>query len=124
MSYDDHDKPNEELVEMFLGEHSTEAGEGLNTLNAFLGVVGYQQDRYGGMPIGNPLEDFLKDNPDAIETLIRWAGENLLDVEDDARERLIALLPPACPRCGYESEATGELCEDCAAVDAEETVEV
>ena len=124
MSYDDHDKPTEELVETFLANNTLEMSQGLETLNTFLGAAGYEQERYAGAAIGPPIEDFFRDNPGAIEAVIRWAGNNVIDGDDELRQNLIDVLPPACPECGYEVEAVGDVCDDCTAVDAEEAVEV
>ena len=41
MSYDDHDKPTEELVETFLANNTLEMSQGLETLNTFLGAAAW-----------------------------------------------------------------------------------
>lgn len=114
MSYSDQDKPTTELVQMFLESHSCLEGKrGVDALSKFLDVAGYSQETYGGMSIGNQIEDFLKDNPDAIETLIKWTGEEIIRDDEELRQNLIETLPPSCPECGYETEHTDVKCEDC-----------
>lgn len=114
MSYDDHDKPTSELVDMFLSEQSClEGNRGLEALRKFLTVADCKQETFSGMSIGNQIEEFLGDNPAAIEMLIKWVGEEIIGNDEDLRQNLIGTLPPACPSCGYETEETGVECEDC-----------
>jgi hypothetical protein len=114
MSYNPHDKSTDDLVEEWL-EHnvSMDGKKALDALRRFLTAVGYSQDHWGGMSVGNQIEDFLADNPDAIEALIRWCNsQGDFDSDEQARQNIIDGLPPACPECGYyQEEAT--ICEDC-----------
>jgi len=115
MSYDDRDRSTDDLVQMYLENGPTlEGSSGLKSLRDFLTASGYKQETYSGMSVGNQIEDFLADNPDAIETLIKWVGEEIIGDDPDLRKNLIELLPPSCPECGFESEAPGKQCDDCA----------
>jgi hypothetical protein len=113
MSYDDRDRPTSELVEMFLEEHGCLEGKrGLETLRKFLTAADCKQDTFSGMSIGNQIEEFLSDNPDAIEMLIKWTGEEIIGDDSELRQNIINELPAACPDCGYPLEDGAE-CEDC-----------
>ena len=102
MSYDPNDKSTDDLVEEWLEHNPMEGRRGLKSLGKFLTAVGYKQDTYGGVNIGNQIEGFLEDNPEAIETLIRFCNSRGdYNTDQTARKNIIAGLPPACPKCGY-----------------------
>ena len=68
---DDMDSP----VDRWLEEHkfySFEGERGLERLNEFCSALGYKES---GFKFGSPLEEFLQDNPGAIEALLDWVRE-------------------------------------------------
>ena len=67
--------PDDSLVDRWLEEHkfyNFEGERGLERLNEFCSALGYDES---GFQFGSPLEEFLQDNPGAIEALLDWVRE-------------------------------------------------
>lgn len=63
--------------------HSNEGVKGIENLNKIAKAIGYHEN---GFLYGSSLEQFLIDNPGAIETLREWILENFNE--------------DCCPQCG------------------------
>jgi len=89
-----------------------EGESGLRLFRKFLDRIGYPQEKFSGCSIGNQIEDFLMDNPDAIQTLIDWAAEEYVDTPE-GRETFLSELPAECENCSAAVDERGDLCAEC-----------
>lgn len=65
----------EELLDKYIDENDlyrNEGDRGMENLEKIVGVLGYTGT---GFRFGNPIEQFLSDNPGAIEAIMQFIGE-------------------------------------------------
>lgn len=64
--------------------HSFEGERGIERLNEVINECGYKDS---GFRNGSTVEEFLKDNPGAIENLLEWIGDNHSDCFEDYKSQ-------------------------------------
>ena len=79
---------------------SVEGERGLDSLNRICAAIGYKEQRYEH---GSPLEEFLRDNPGAIDSVIEFIGE--LGDKTDWKDKIVSQMKvQECDDVRFESE--------------------